>query len=247
MKSDFLTKKYKTSNLSEIKRTKNILGKIKKLLNNECFSGHQNELEIFDIPRMIGGLEYHFKRLTSFEKKIEIGIPSQSRDKIYYEMLAYFNTIGSLYSLFSSTWFKVKNLASFIPTLLALVPFRHKISAQRSCDFKKNSDSESQKQSHTTNVLFTSYSGKGKPSSLREMLGENALINLNIKINKIDRCKDLKKKNYKLVKPIEELDGKEIWLTFSPSNNHPQLMKEILSLIESFVSDNENSIKEKIS
>ncbi len=108
-----------------------------------AYQDHKNELMGF--IDMIGGLEYHFRRHQSFERRANKGLPYGD---VSHEALAYLNVLGRLEAFFRSTWFCQNDLLrdslpSRIPTLLSLMPIRNKVASHRQQDAPQGDDCKS--------------------------------------------------------------------------------------------------------
>lgn len=137
------------------------------------------------------------------------------------EITAYFNRLGQIYSCITSDWFqdyvKKEQLPFLCPSILALIPYRHKYAAHRSLD-RPWGESQSQHESHSNIYLYNEWHGKiGDP---------RMLIGYQIKIDKKDRCKILTNYHPLPVQNFEFFSDKEIFIDFVPTDHHNRIIHE---------------------
>ncbi len=125
------------------------------------YSKHKERLGgVLDI---LDGLEYHIKKIRTYEKracrfvtdlnvicknKEPFNLPALSRRSNHHpavhEAVAYIGRLGQLDYFFESDWFgevvSEAELASGIPSILALIPLRNKHSAHRQQDYPRKDD-----------------------------------------------------------------------------------------------------------
>lgn len=231
----------------------------------------ENELEIFGLYDMVSGLEYHqenFVEMEEFEReRLKIVFQEQrilsepSENNTLHEVVAYFNRLGQIQTLFDSAWFRKyveeSNLVALCPMILALMPFRHKFASHRSIDDPKK-ETESQKANHAglpfvTKWISSIVEGELGINNIKKLsetelhrwdmdLFEKSSIAYQIKISNLDSSYNrsclLRKFHKAPVEGIELFAGEEIWITFIPVQQHDKICTEIIEAARAFLSRN---------
>ena len=237
--------------------------------NSQSLFVKQHGLELFEIPRMVGALIYHFKNFKRIEKRaanfiapfinhnsLNDIISSSQQDfqyrsqlltlylKARYEKAAYLGALGKLAKTFTSEWCSQnsKTIANTIPTILALLPLRHKVDAHRSYDdpraHEKNAldlnqpDSQilSQIRSHLSCNIINKWRGQ---------CGHNGSFNLTyeILIGLEDRSPYLKENALGPVNGVEvPMNDKGYHIMFNLSRQHEIIIQESINFIKQILS-----------
>ncbi len=207
---------------------------------------------------MLEGLEYHHTRLKQMEKKMLTdvfsymaggGRKSKLGSSYVHEIRAYLNVIGQFVGCITSDWFS-KNyvdksqLSTLCPTVLALLPFRHKDAAHRCIDKpekRMKEETDSQKESFSSLYCDTEWTGQhSKPCDLtdeipllEQSLATDLHLSYHAKIAVEHRCPILNTYNVAPVAGIEyPVSSVEIWLSFIPVKQHFQIMTEAYATIK---------------
>lgn len=154
-----------------------------------------------------------------------------------HESVAYINRLGQLYYFFRGTkknpsWFlevvNEKDLATSIPSILALIPLRNKFTAHRQQDFSKKENKEND---DCPNLGMHRY---GLKHCLAGISGSTN-VNITYDFLMIQRNELLKEYHPSSgVQGIEYFQDKYTIITFTPTKIHSEVLNQILSLLEKF-------------
>lgn len=223
--------------LKRIARIKNPSKKLFHLFSyyseSEAYNTNKNNLGGF--IDMIEGLEYHFKRHCMFEKKARLNKPY---NKAKHEAVSYINRMGQIYKAFISPWFRnyinQENAQNIIPTICALEPIRNKFTAHRQQDDPRNDDCDSLGIQHFG--LIPSIVGKIQSSDKSNLLTPYVIDpKSNLSYDFPTKQRLFKDKKYPAVEGIEYIGKNNNVIIFTPTINHPVILKEIFLLLEKFL------------
>lgn len=219
--------------------------------DNESYRKCKQQLGgIIDI---VSGLQYHYNQHNLHEKKVD-------RCQFYgwasHEAIAYINRIGQVYYFVKSDWFNAyipqSDLPSLIPTVLALVPLRNKISAHRQQDYPYKDDCKS--------LGFHKFGLKsrlgGKIANSNALRGnkeeetgiilwsdvKKSFIGMQIQYSFPTKQRDKLLDNCPRIDGFEYLGGENNIIFFQPSIHHQIIMDQIFIIIEKFLQKNENQL-----
>jgi|GEM_PF-2267905 hypothetical protein len=241
MKHSFLEKKPATPTaIQKLARSPKYSRKVESLMASSASAPIMSDhsLEMQGVPFMLDGLEYYYGHLKQMEKRMLLDLSSRMtgerrRSRLgfsyVHEIGSYLNVIGQFTACITSNWFSnyvnKGQLAAFCPTVLALLPFRHKNAAHRCID-KPDSrleETNSQKESFSSLYCYVTWIGQIPQTSSpihgisvqEQVLATDLHLTYQAKIAADHRCPILKKHNIAPVSRIESptLDG-EIFLNF---------------------------------
>lgn len=233
------------------KRIKNPIRKIVHLF--ALHSSHQNfktyEDKLVGVLDMIKGIEYHFRKITNYEKAAcrwvteienlrddkdklinlyQTGLPRTNHHPASHEAVAYINRVGQLAYFFKSDWFK-KNIkeeviVSKIPTILALQPLRNKYTAHRQDDYPKKDD--------CSNLGINQH---GLRHGLAYPIGKPEAVRIEYQFPAKQRDYLLIKHHSQPVPDIEHFGDNNNIVIFRPTEIHPIILKQSIELLEHFL------------
>ena len=202
-----------------------------------------NEDALVGVLDMIGGLEYHYKKIKHYEKSaykrvLEIESLAESREKSIanlsptnhhlasHEAVAYINRVGQLACFFRSDWFKnavpEQAIASKIPTILALQPIRNKFTAHRQIDAPRHDD--------CSNLgLLNRY---GLSHVLSGPIGKPEEVRIKYQFPTKQRDSLLDKYHIPAVPDVEHFGDTNNLVIFRPTDIHSVVLKEVVELLE---------------
>lgn len=202
--------------------------------------------QLIGILDMLDGLDYHIKKIRTFEKaacrrmadisalrnkKESYNLPVLSRKTNYHsathEAVAYIGRIGQLAYFFESDWFgeviQEADVASKIPSILALMPLRNKHSAHRQQDKPWKDDCSS--------LGFNEY---GLKHSLVGMNDNPESVKIQYSFPTKQRHPLLSKYHPSLIPDIEYLGEANNLVIFTPTKIHQRIVNEAVCLLETF-------------
>ena len=256
MKSSFLEIRF---NIPKAKKPpKNPKGHVAWLIQKQAYLPFvkQHGLELLEIPEMVGVLVYHFNNFRRIEKKANaliapILIPEVSgeiaiSDRIYsqyskasYEKASYLVALGKLVTTFTSDWCSLdsKTIVSTIPTMLALLPLRHKVDAHRSYDSPKLHEKNTLKANLPDAQLLYHIESHLLCNVIRKWIRKDGAINLiyEILINREDRHSHLKNNACTPINGVELLMDKGYQISFNLSQQHPIIIQEVINFIKNLL------------
>jgi hypothetical protein len=199
----------------------------------KAFKNNEENLGgLFDI---LDGLEYHYKKHLMYEKRASRGLSCRGA---CHEATAYLCRLGQLYTLFCSKWFKVyvEDVKGVIPSICALIPIRNKFAAHRQQDSPSKYNDDCKSLGLQCFGLLPGLSKKILPGEELEILKDSLISRKDCKIvyqfpTKQRYCL----KDSPAVVGIEYLNEVNNIIQFTPSENHPAIIKESLCLIEMFL------------
>jgi hypothetical protein len=193
-----------------------------------------NFLNVYGAVDMIGGLEYHHANfMVLVEKLSEISIMSDDKDSerlillqnLRHEAVAYLNRIGQYYHFANSRFVKqhISNSIEFIPTIIKLKFFRDKHASHRSIDDPRNEDDPHAQMIQAwglSSVSALQYSAKDPSKALRTMgdMFDSKKLWLDAYV-----CFQMRGR------------GKNEFIDFSVEREHPKVLIEAFSLIETLI------------
>ena len=195
---------------------------------------------------MLDGLEYYMKRIRNYEKaacrrSIELNslarngerfnLPLLSRQTNHnpavHEVTGYLTRIRQLEYFFKSKWFQkvinASDIASTIPSILALQPLGNKFTAHRQQDYPAHDDCQ--------DLGFNQLGLKHMLTSPVDH-PENVLIEYQFPTKQRNNL--LKLYHPAPVKDIECLEANNNIVIFTPTKIHSEILKEIDNLLEMF-------------
>lgn len=232
MKHSFLKKNYQdTSKTINRNSHKNYKKEFEYLCakHQASIAMQADELEIWGISGILDGILYHYKRFKNLEKRQSPGNTSYVQFcNTINEITAYFNRLGQMYACITATWFQkyitLDRLPALCPTILALIPYRHKYAAHRSLD-RRRGESQSQHESLSNIFLYTGWHGKVDHLDMH--------IGYQVKISNKDRCKVLATYHPSPVQEIEHFtDNDEIFIDFVPFKHHKRVISEVFETLK---------------
>lgn len=184
-----------------------------------------NKNNISRIINELGALEYHYEKHKKLEKKANNG--RFYRNDLSYEAEAYITHLGKLFYFFNSCWFGTicdkKKIAITIPTILALLPIRNKITVHNQNDDSRNDDCSSP--GLNSHGLFPIKSGRINDQKIK----------IKYSFPTKQRCHLLKRFHPSPVTGIEFFGKENMIIEFIPSEQHSIIANEIFTLLKHFL------------
>ena len=195
---------------------------------------------------MMEGLEYHIKKIRTYEKAAcrrvadinllrnsdePCSLPLLSKKTNHHpavhEAVAYIGQLGQLDNFFESDWFgkaiKKSDIALKIPSILALMPLRNKHSAHRQQDYPREDDCAS--------LGLNQY---GLKHSLIWLNNSPEIINIQYSFPTKQRNSLLKRYCPSPISDVEHIGENNNLVIFTPTQIHQKIMNEAISLLELF-------------
>lgn len=202
----------------------------------------ENEDTLVGVLDMVGGLEYHLKKIKRYEKsaykrvlelealrkrKGPAKLSPTSHHLASHEAVAYINRIGQLVYFFKSDWFNKivpeEVVAAKISSCLALQPFRNKFTAHRQIDYPAKDDCPSLGLNQHKLLHGLSYP-----------IGKLKEVRIDYQFPTKQRDSLLKKHHIPAVRGIEHFEDSNNLVTFRPTEIHSVIVKEVIELLEIF-------------
>lgn len=268
MKHSFLKINYKKSSHRPKPVHRYIWWLISKYKDTQFIQRH--ELELIGIPLIIHGLEYHYRNFFKIEQKarhllmafedsirengeaLYPSLLSNLYPKAFQEIGAYLNVLGRLEKVITSDWINKyvtsQEIFSLIPSILSLIPLRHKYFAHRSFDAPRDSENQilkpnkvlSEKRRGELEYAIQTHLSLGLMGTWRGAKNEKPYLSYEIKIDAKDRHNILKEHSKNPMADIEYFKNEDEtgFIHFIPTKHHHQTMLEIKKFFEELFKTN---------
>lgn len=203
------------------------------------------EDQIGGLLDIMDGLEYHHKKISRYELaaqrlvvKLELAksnamslielAQGTNHHPATHEAVAYLNRLGQLSYFFKSDWFcgqvSEPSIASAIPSILALLPIRHKLAAHRQIDVPRKGDSP--------NLGFNQFK---LLNTVKGPIGNPQAARISYSFPTNEREKLLEIHRPTPIANVEYFGGSNHIVIFTPTQIHPTILAETFNLMELFL------------